>query len=317
MVVLSRHLGLNFEAPFAIGDPSPDSSHADVTVRVVPRVPVVQEEPGPVVAQFNLPSSAGYSVYAVRSKYVFRFHGLCEFEVSGDGRRVLCPPGPTCDEGLVQVLMAGTLAAWLLTLRGLAVLHGSAIRFGDTTVVVTGRSGLGKSTVAALCCAAGAKLVADDVVALRNDVRGVTCTGLGSELRLRPQAREIADLFSPPLGETRLTADGRLAIRPPRAADEHNVVSAVLIPRPVRDNQEVVTRRLEPTRAVMHLLANARIPGMVQPALQKSYFETVSALAASVPVLEARVPWGPPFATEVARALLIQVGAAAPNPERA
>jgi hypothetical protein len=61
---------------------------------------------------------------------------------------------------------------------------------------------------------------------------------------------------------------------------------------------------------MLTLLANARIPGMVPAAMQKDYFETVAALATSVPVLEARVPWGPPFDAEVARELLAQTAAA-------
>jgi hypothetical protein len=302
----SRHLGLNFEAPFTIGDPVEGTQRADVTVSVGPNRPLSDDEPGPIVAQLKPLTSSGYTVYSVGGSYVFRFHGMCEFEVSEDGQRVTCLPGPNCTDGLVQILMAGTMAAWLLTLRGLAVLHASVVRSGDATLLVAGHSGRGKSTVAALCCAAGAELVADDVAALQVGPAGVACIGLGGELRLRPQAFGIADLFSPALPEGRRTDDGRLAIRPPRAQSEHNLVSAVLFPRPVRNSSEVVTRRLEPAKAVLTLLANARIAGMVPAAMQRGYFETVAALAASVPVLEARVPWGPPFAAEVARELLAQ-----------
>ena len=310
VLVSSRHLGLNFEAPFTIGDRVEGAQRVDVTVTVGPSRPLSDDEPGPIVAQLKPLGTAGYTVYSTSGSYVFRFHGMCEFEVSEDGRRVTCLPGPKCTDGLVQILMAGTMAAWLLTLRGLAVLHASVVRSGDATFLVAGHSGRGKSTVAALCCAAGAELVADDVAALRVDPTGVACIGLGGELRLRPQAFGIADLFSPALPEGRRTDDGRLAIRPPRAQSEHNLVSAVLFPRPVRDSSEVVTRRLEPAKAVLMLLANARIAGMVPATMQRGYFETVAALAASVPVLEARVPWGPPFATEVARELLAQTAAA-------
>lgn len=308
--VSSRHLGLNFESPFAIGELLEPGTQGDVTVLIRPGYAVRNDEPGPVVAQLKQRSSTGYTVYSLNGTYVFRFHDLCEFEVSDDGHSVVCLPGPKCTEGLLQVLMAGTLTAWLLTLRGLAVLHASVVRSGDATVVIAGHSGHGKSTVAALCCAAGAELVADDVAALQIGPGGIACRGLGSELRLRPQAFGIADLFSPVLPGGRQTDDGRLAIRPPRAHSEHNVVSAVLFPRPVRDCSEVVTSPLEPARAMRTLLANARIPGMVQTAMQKDYFETVATLVASVPVLEARVPWGPPFDTAVARDLLAQIAAA-------
>jgi hypothetical protein len=287
----------------------------DVTVRVGPTTQVAEEPPGPIVAQFKQPNVAGYTVYSVLTGYVFRFHGLCAFEVSADGHSVFCVPGPECAAGILQVLMEGALTAFLLTLRGLAVMHASALRWGNETFLVVGPSGMGKSTVAALCCAAGAQLIGDDVVALAEDRGGVACVGLGHKLRLRPQARQIADLFPPPRPVRMLTADGRLAITPPNAAQERNVVSAVVLPRPSRNSNEVVTRMLEPVDALLELLANARVGGMVPTDMQRTLFQTVSTLATRVPVIEARLPWGPPFATEVAEELLEQVRALAVGPK--
>ena len=316
MLVRSRHMGLNFEAPFPVGEALVDGCQADVTVHVAQSAPLPQDDPGTVVAELKARNGAGYTVYSLGGAYVFRFHGLCEFELSGDGRSVVCLPGPDCEHGLLEVLMEGTISAWLLTLRGFAVLHGSTVRSGNLTFVFAGCSGIGKSTVAALCCAAGARFVADDVVALQQGPEGIASAGLGTELRLRPQAFHLAELFRPRLTLQRLTADGRLAIRPPRAPKEHNVISAVFLPRPTRDSSEVMMRPLEPTQAMLRLLANARIQGMVPVDMQKVYFGTVSALAASVPVLEVRVPSGPPFQTDLGRKLLTQAAVAARHPER-
>lgn len=318
--VQSRHLGMNFEAPFTVGRAVPAHTlspgyEADVVVKVARTAPPAEEEPGPIVAQLKPTNTAGYTVYSVPGGYLFRFPRACDFRVDADGRNVVCLPAPTCPDGLLPILLAGTIAAWLLTLRGHAVLHASAVRWGGATMLIAGRSGLGKSTVAALCCAAGAQLVADDVAALQGEREGVACTGLGSELRLRRPAFGIADLFSPPLVGS-LTTDGRLAIRPSSAEQETNLISAVLFPRPRRDSSEVVTRSVDAGQALLLLLANARIAAMVQPTLQKTYFETVSALVSAVPVMEAWVPWGPPFAVEAAREVLAQAVSAAENAGR-
>jgi hypothetical protein len=292
----SQNHGLNFESPFAIGQPVANTCPPDVTVRLAPVAPVPEEPPGPAVAQSNQPNVAGYTVYSVAGGYVFRFHGLCEFELSPDGGNVLCVPGPDCQEGYLQILMEGTLTAFLLTLRGLAVLHASAVQWKNQTFLIAGRSGMGKSSMAALCCAAGGKFISDDVVALAQGPNGVSCLGLGYKLRLRKQSSEIADLLPTPGSHRSLAADGRLTITPERTLDEPHLVSAVVLPRPNRDSDKVAIKTLEPMPAMTHLVANARISGMVPVGMQRTLFQTVSALNAQAPVIEAHVPWGPPSA---------------------
>jgi hypothetical protein len=211
--------------------------------------------------------------------------------------------------------MEGAITAFLLTVRGFAVLHASALQWGNDTFLIVGQSGMGKSTVAALCCAAGGKFISDDVVALAQGPDGVFCLGRGYKLRLREQATEIADLFTSPVPPRSPTADGRLAITPERALEERHLVSAVVLPRPTRDSDKVAIKTLEPMLAMTHLLANARISGMVPVGMQRTLFQTVSALATQAPVIEANVPWGPPFSPEVAKELLEQLEVAALKPK--
>jgi hypothetical protein len=192
-------------------------------------------------------------------------------------------------------------------MRGYAVLHGSAVSWAGKTVLFAGYSGMGKTTLAALCCAAGARLVTDDVVPLTRTDAGLVCVGLSRELRLRDAAREIADLFPPPGPPRRVTADGRLAIRPQAADSEINLVSGVVVPRPTREAQNASVDAVAPPTAVLHLLANSRIPGMVPLDLQKPYFEVVTELVGRVPVVAATVPWGPPFTTDFVPILLDQL----------
>lgn len=302
--IICRHLGLNFAAPFRFDDPLPAGSLVDVTVTVEAPRPVPDSLPGAVLAQWAVGDKPMYTLYEASTGQVLRFHGLCEFHLSKDASAVRCFPGPTCDEGLLQVFMAGTVTALLLVLRGRAVLHASAVRHSESTILFTGRSGTGKTTIAALCCAAGAQFVSDDVVSLEAGPGGVACVGLSRELRLREQAQGIADLFSLPLLGRRITADARLALSPTRAPDERNVVTAVVLPHPARWARHVELRRLCPSEAVAALVGNARIPCLVPLDLQRAHFETVAQLAAEAPVFEAIVPWGLPFELSPAVELL-------------
>ncbi|MGH9104680.1 MAG: hypothetical protein ACRDZX_02365 [Acidimicrobiales bacterium] len=310
---MQRHHGLNFLAPFPLGEPCSTGSQADVVVRVGATKPVGTSPPGPVVADLRVGDRALYTVYRSAEGYLVRAHGTCEFRVDRDATSVVCEPGPGCTEGLVAVLVGGTVASFLLTLRGYAVLHASAVRWRGQTLAFVGRSGKGKTTLAALCCAAGAELVSDDVVTLVHDGGGISCFGLGRELRLREVASGIADLFPPPGPGRRRTADERLAIAPARAAAELNPIAAVVLPCPVRDRDDVTTEVLAPSAAVAHLLGNSRVPAMVPANMQRSYFEAVADLAAAVPVVQAGVPWGPPWTTAFVPGLLGNVLGAGPG----
>lgn len=165
---------------------------------------------------------------------------------------------------------------------------------------VHGAFGKGKSTVAALCCAAGGELVSDDVVAIGQSGSAVTCRGIGKELRFRDSAREIAGLFLAPGPARRTTADGRLALKPTAASSDHNTISAVVLPQPGRHAQEVGLQPLGPAEAVVKLLGNARVPAMLPLDWQRRNFEVVSDLAGKTNVVEATMPWGPPFAVSAA-----------------
>ena len=88
--------------------------------------------------------------------------------------------------GMVAILVTGLLVAYLLILDGQCVLHASAVEVDGAAVAFLGRSGIGKSTMATLCCAAGARLVTDDVLRL-DTTSGVHCIG-----RTRAPAASLA-----------------------------------------------------------------------------------------------------------------------------
>ncbi len=63
---------------------------------------------------------------------------------------------------MIPVLLAGNLLAIVLGLRGAAVLHASAVELNGAAIAFVGPTGAGKSTAAALLCAAGGAIVGDD-----------------------------------------------------------------------------------------------------------------------------------------------------------
>lgn len=75
-------------------------------------------------------------------------------------------PWPGIDEGLIPYPLLGPVFAMLLHLRGLLVLHASAVEIGEYGVIFLGDKGAGKSTTAGSLVSAGHRLLSDDVVAI-------------------------------------------------------------------------------------------------------------------------------------------------------
>lgn len=92
------------------------------------------------------------------------------------------PPAPDTPSDMVEALLVATALPASLWLDGAFMLHASAVVPAGETValVIAGRSGSGKSRLAAALLARGARLVADDSVAIRGD----RCSGLAGGYHL-------------------------------------------------------------------------------------------------------------------------------------
>jgi hypothetical protein len=263
----------------------------------VPVVPPVGES----LLCLELRGATRYAAAFDGRVYRLRFPGCCEFTIDANRRTVECGRDPSADPELVSILAAGALTSFLLTLAGATVLHASAVEIGDAAVGIFGASGFGKSTVAALLCAGGCNLVTDDV--LRVEVSDDVLVYAGAdEVRLRPTVRALADSF--PHGvPSRDTADGRLALRPQHTTRARLPLAALAIPRAARAGDDVSVRRLSRAQALVSLLAFPRLLGWTSKVFLRQQFEGLANLVERVPLLEVRVPCGPPFSAEMGRHL--------------
>ena len=78
---------------------------------------------------------------------------------------------------------------------------------------------------------------------------------------------------------------------------------AVVLPRPRRDGQPLQITRLTGARAVTALARCPRILPWTHANNLRDQFEWFGAIARTVPVYEAELPWGPPFDPAIADAL--------------
>jgi hypothetical protein len=276
----------------------------DLVLRRGPDRPVPHERPpGERIAEVGRPDhTIFYTLGRDGSRAVLRYPGLCDFDGDRGLSRVTAHLHPGADAGLLPVLISGALLAVHLTLRHELVLHASAVRAGDRAIAFVGSSGMGKSTLAAALCDHGCDLVSDDL--LRVD-QGVVHPG-GTENRLRESARELAAAAPP--DAVHETADGRLALRPRALVTGPVPLAACVVPRPSRSVTEVTARRLGPAAALLRLSRYPRVLGWADGPSQASAFQGLADLVAEVPVFEAAIPWGLPFAPGVLDDLLAAVG---------
>jgi hypothetical protein len=145
--------------------------------------------------------------------YLMWARGLGRALISRDGSELLCDPDPTRPDWMrMLVAQALPLAA---TVRGLEVLHASAVVLDGRAVLFAGPVGAGKSSLAAAFVRAGAQLVGDDVATLELDEQGLTVYPGSAVLQLRDAEDEA------------LSAQAREALgeRMPTAAGKHRYVS--------------------------------------------------------------------------------------------
>jgi hypothetical protein len=299
--------GLHVASELALHQDRPveDGSPVDVTVL---RGADVVEAPEPVEATVLLDYSgadrAFYTFYrTVSGEYLLRFHGTCDVRVSADLSTVHVHPRVGSDPGVAAILVCGAVMSFLLYLRGAAVLHGSAVDLGGRAVAFVGSSGMGKSTMATLLCASGGAMITDDV--LRVDLDDGPRVRLGAtDARLRKGADTLLERFGGAGPATRTSADQRTVLRLGTGAADRLPLAAIVIPWPDRDHDQVEVSRLAPVEAVFALITYARLLGWRDKEIVDGHFAQVARVAREVPVFTARIPWGPPFADDLAEQLV-------------
>lgn len=282
-----------------LATPRPDDG--EVVVTWGPELVADGEPPaGDVVARDEAHGVGWYTVTDTGVDHRLRFRDCAEFVIAGDTGSITVRPVSGGRSELIPVLLAGTVTALLLTLRGATVVHAGAVAVDGRALAIVAQSGRGKSTLAALLCASGADLVADDVLAVGSPTP-ISCCGGASELRLRPASAAIAT--DDPTAATRATADERTAWRPSLHGGEPIELGAIVFPFPSRTATELELRRVSPEEALLGLLACPRINGWKRAAEIGRSFTVLGEVAASVPAHAALVPWGPPFDPGIARRL--------------
>ncbi len=108
--------------------------------------------------------------------YLLRFFDQCDdqcdFLISRDGSDIRCRPLPGTPESTIRHLFLDQVVPLVLSRRESLVLHASAILTPQGVIGFVGKSGQGKSTLAACFGQSGFRLLSDDYLVLRKITLG-------------------------------------------------------------------------------------------------------------------------------------------------
>jgi hypothetical protein len=196
--------------------------------------------------------------------------------ISPDGLELLCEPDPE-NEDWTSIVAAQALPL-AATIRGFEVLHASGVVLDDKAVLVTGRPGAGKSSLAAALIRSGGRLLSDDAVALQL-----------SEGRLIAHAGSVA-LQLRDAEDERLSTEERAALGRPASCSsgKHRYISAT-VPDAVplgslflleRSNEGPAVERLDAVDP-FELIASTFNLSVRTPERLQRQLDVVSAIASS------------------------------------
>ncbi|MEA3477954.1 MAG: hypothetical protein U9R60_07230 [Bacteroidota bacterium] len=120
----------------------------------------------------HLPEVRGSGVLfeAAANDFLFKFAGIGRYRVQS-GSRIIIQPEREAHLSEIRLVLLGSSIGALLHQRGMLAIHGSAITDGKQTTILSGQSGVGKSTLAAGLQEMGYSVIADDISVICQNVK--------------------------------------------------------------------------------------------------------------------------------------------------
>ena len=215
--------------------------------------------------------------------FLLRIPDVARFLLN-DGREIVYASEPGGDPADIPVFVLGTVFGILLHQRRQIVLHASAVLAGGKAILFCGKSGTGKSTLAAALSQRGYRLLTDDVCAISIDTQGAhlgtpVVHPDGRQLKLWAQAIDSLDLGANRGARVRSQLE-KFYVEPDGAHAGAVPLGAIYALRDARPPHESGIERPNAVDAALLLRRNAYRPALVSRMGQKAgYFHAATAIA--------------------------------------
>ena len=247
--------------------------------------------PGFTAGRWRKASAEEWLCFARTSDgYLLRFPSCGDFFVSADAVKIQCRPLPGTPQVTVRHLLLDQVIPLVLSRRERIVLHASAVLTRHGVIAFAGKSGQGKSTLAASFAREGYALVSDDCLVLRAEHGGWRAIPSYPGVRLWPST--VGEV----LREDMRTADvAHYTVK--RRLGEADLLPYASGPASLRrlffladDVGEVSLEKLSPGRAIMALVEFAYNLDIKDTAFLRRQFDTVIRLTEEVPLYAIHYP---------------------------
>ena len=226
----------------------------------------------------------------IANGYLLRFLSCGDFFVSSDTLKIQCRPLPGTPEVTLRHLLLDQVIPLVLSRRERVVLHASAVLTKHGVVAFAGKSGQGKSTLAASFARGRCALVSDDFLVLRAGQGGWTAIPSYPGMRLWPSTvEEVLREDTPTWDVAHYTIKRRLG--------DTNLLPYASGPVPLRrlffladDAGEITVEKLHPRRTIMALVEFAYNLDVKDAAFLRRQFDTVVRLTEEVPAYAIHYP---------------------------
>lgn len=192
------------------------------------------------------PAVTGVLFQADAENFLFRIRDVAAYHVE-NGSRITVDACEGAEEGLVRAFLLGAVMGALLYQRGYFLLHGSAVDTDHGAVLFCGRSGTGKSTLAAVFEREGYPILTDDLSAIKHDDQGDLVLYPGyPQLKLWQETLDLMNLSKDDVDGIRQINKARLKFavpKPDRYRDEPRPVSHIFI-LGIHNKQEFVKKQV-------------------------------------------------------------------------
>lgn len=223
--------------------------------------------------------------------YLLRFPDLADFEVSADGTEVVAHPAEGTDEITVEHLYINQLVPLALSRQGRPAFHASAVTVPGGAVAFLGKTGMGKSTLAASFALQDAEFLTDDALLIEETTDG--CLALPSHASVRLWEDSVEALVGDDIpkahaisytDKARLLAGDALAY----SADPQPLLAAFVLER--EDVAAVDIRTLTGLDRYMAWVGNSFLLDIEDHDLLARHFEWTHRISGSVPTFALDYP---------------------------
>jgi hypothetical protein len=242
------------------------------------------------------------------SDYFLSFPGYVDVLVSRDAKRVLFHRGPGIPWSTIEHLLVDHVIPLVLSLSGESVLHCSAVASRGGALVFTGKTGQGKSTLAAALALSGCPLLSDDSLLLRRAGREIMAFPSYPSLRLWPEDTRHFEQLGAAISDVahytskkRLRMDSRhssFAEKPVKTTALYVLANAAAAPdgplpqscRGADGEKTIAISKLSAREAFMELVQNSIQMDRVERDSLKAQSEKLAVLANAIPAFRLSYP---------------------------